>query len=134
MTQAPGAGAAWAEIRDRGQSTVEFVLILPLLLALLLAFLQMAVMLRDQLLLVGAAREGAREAAVQPSEARIEMAARRAAPGLDLSIRITRGRKRGDAATVQVAAHPAVVPLVGQVMARGALQAAATMRVERPGP
>lgn len=88
-------------------------------------------MLRDQLLVVSAAREGAREAAVSSDPSRIEGAARRAAPGLDLSIEIARGPKRGDPVRVAVTAKPTALPLVGEIVAGRRLTAAATMRVER---
>ena len=47
--------------RDGGQSSVELVLVLPLVVLLLMALLQAGVLLRDQLLVVQAAREGARD-------------------------------------------------------------------------
>lgn len=116
---------------DRGQSTVEFALVLPLILLLLLGLLQAGLMLRDQLVVAGAAREGAREAAVSADPERIEDAAHRAAPGFDMTVRITRGAKRGDLATVKVSAVPKKVPLVGGMLGGKKLEATAVMRVER---
>ena len=49
---------------DRGSAVVEFALVLPLLLAVVLASVEVVVLGRVQLELVQAAREGAREAAV----------------------------------------------------------------------
>ena len=51
--------------RQSGQATVEFALILPLLLALVVLILQVAMVARAQVLVVQAAREGARSAAVE---------------------------------------------------------------------
>ena len=116
---------------ERGQSTVEFALVLPLVLLMLLSLLQVGIMLRDQLLVSAAARESAREAAVTADPARIEAAGRRAAPGLSLSLDIDRGRSRGDSVTVKVSAKPLRVPLVGALVADRILRAEATMRVER---
>lgn len=116
---------------ERGQSTVEFALVLPLVLLMLLSLLQVGIMLRDQLLVSSAAREAAREAAVSTDPARIEAAGRRAAPGLALSLDINRGRNRGDPVTVQVSAKPLRIPLVGALVADRILRARATMRVER---
>ena len=118
---------------DQGQSTVEFALVLPFVLLLLLVLLQAGVMLRDQLVVVGAAREAAREAAVSPERARIEAAARRAAPGLDLSIKLARGPRRGDLASVDVSARPTTLPLVGGVVSGRRLSSKAVMRVEQAG-
>lgn len=119
--------------RDRGQSTVEFTLVLPLVLILLLGLFQAGLLLRDQLLVVAAAREAAREAAVSPDPERIEAAARRSAPTLDLVVDVARGSRRGDPVKVIISARPTSVPLVGKIVDRHRLEASATMRVERAG-
>lgn len=116
---------------EQAQSTVEFALVLPMIVFLLLGLLQAGLMLRDQLLVAGAAREAAREAAVSADGRRIEAAAHRAAPGLNLQLKVTRGRNRGDPARVEVSATPSRLPLVGAAVARHRLSATATMRVER---
>lgn len=120
-------------MRDRGQSTVEFALVLPLVLMLLLGLLQVGLVVRDQLLVSSAAREAAREAAVSKDMARIEAAAARAAPNLNLDVKVNRGRQRGDAVGVVVRASATPVPLVGRIVAGRRLTASATMRMERPG-
>jgi Flp pilus assembly protein TadG len=119
---------------DAGQSTVEFALVLPFVMLILLGLLQAGVMLRDQLVIVGAAREGAREAAVSADRRRIEAAAHRAAPGLNLAVQVTRGARRGETARVQVTARPTILPLVGGIVSGRKLSAEAVMRVERAGP
>lgn len=116
---------------DRGQSTVEFALVLPLVALLLLGLLQAGLFLRDQLVVAAAAREGAREAAVTPDRAQIERAARRAAGGLDISIDVDRGTDRGDPVRVAVAAKPTAVPLVGAIVSGQNIRSEAVMRVER---
>jgi Flp pilus assembly protein TadG len=129
--------APTARGRDaRGQASVELVLVLPLVLLVLLALLQAGLLLRDQLLVVQAAREGAREAAVSPRKERIEAAVRRAAPGLDegLEVQIRRGPRTGDLATVAVSASPTRVPTIGRLLEGHRLEASATMRIERSGP
>ncbi|HVE75779.1 MAG TPA: TadE/TadG family type IV pilus assembly protein [Actinomycetota bacterium] len=118
--------------RDQlGQSTVEFALILPIVLVLVLGLVQIGLFMRDQLLVASAAREGAREAAVTPDRDRIARVARRAAPGLDLDVDVDRGLRRGDPARVRVSASPTRVPLVGQIVGGRRLRGEATMRVER---
>ena len=104
--------SAASSVGADGQASVELVLVLPLVVLLFLALLQAGILLRDQLLVVQAAREGAREAAVSPERMRIEAAVRRAAPGLDrgLEVRVDRGPRVGDLATVAVSALPARVP------------------------
>jgi hypothetical protein len=49
---------------DRGQATVELALLLPLVAVLLLMILQIGLVVRDQVMVVHAAREAARSAAV----------------------------------------------------------------------
>lgn len=52
---------------DGGQATVEFALALPLLAVLLLAVVQVGLVVRDQVVLVHAAREAARAVAIRES-------------------------------------------------------------------
>jgi Flp pilus assembly protein TadG len=119
-------------IRDEsGQSAVEFVLILPLMLILILGLLQVGLMVRDQMMVLGAAREGVRQATVTPDRGLIEQAATRAAPGLKLAVQVMRGTARGEPARVTVTASPAELPLVGQMVGGFTLKGSATMRIER---
>ena len=119
--------------RQRGQSTVEFALVLPFIFVLLLGLLQAGLLLRDQLVVAGAAREGAREAAVSPEIQKIEAAVRRAAPDIDLSIKVDRGPRRGDVVRVSVIARPTALPLVGGMVSGRKLSSSAVMRVEQAG-
>jgi hypothetical protein len=48
-------------MRERGSAAVEFALLLPILLLLLLAFVQVGVIARDSLVLTQASRAGARD-------------------------------------------------------------------------
>ncbi len=118
-------------IREDGQSTVEFALVLPLVLILILGLLQVGVLARDQIMVQGAAREGVREAIVTPDQGAIAAAARDAAPGLKLDVRVTRGTERGDPAKVDISAPPAKLPIVGEIVGGLNLTASATMRMEK---
>lgn len=116
---------------EKGQSTVEFALVLPVVLILVLALLQVAVLARDQIMVLGAAREGVREAIVTPDQGAIAAAARGAAPGLNLEVQVSRGTERGDPARVNVSAPPAKLPIVGEIVGGMTLKASATMRMEK---
>ncbi|MGI8427139.1 MAG: TadE family type IV pilus minor pilin [Actinomycetota bacterium] len=116
---------------ERGQASVEFALVLPLVLLVLLGLLQVGVFMLEKLQVSGAAREGAREAAVTADEDRIEQAAKRAAPGMAISVEVDRGPKRGDPAVVAVSAEPTELPLMGEVVTNLPLKSSATMRVEK---
>ena len=119
---------------DAGQAAVELALVLPLVVALLLAAVQVGLIVRDQVLVVHAAREAAREAAVDPDPA----AARRAAvdgSGLRASrLRVTltgRGAP-GSRVRVEVRYRAATdVPLVGAALGELTLTSVVTMRVEQ---
>lgn len=119
------------ETGEKGQSTVEFALVLPIVLMLILGLLQVGVLARDQIMVLGAAREGVREAIVTPDHGAITAAARGAAPGLDLDVQISRGTERGEPAKVNVSAPPAKLPIVGEIVGGLTLKASATMRMEK---
>ena len=90
---------------ERGTATVEFALVLPLLLVMCLALVQVGLLARDRLLVEAVARAGAREAALQADEAAIREAALAAGPGLEadaVTIGVTRSGSVGDPVTVEV--------------------------------
>ena len=101
---------------QRGTATVEFALVLPLLLVMCLALVQVGLLARDRLLVEAAARAGAREAAVQADGSAIRSAALAAGPGLDpagVTIGVTRSGSAGDPVTVEIGyAEPIRVPFV----------------------
>jgi len=114
---------------------VEFALLLPIVLLVLLAVVQVGVLARDRLLLEQAARAGARVAAVDPSAATVEDAVRAAAPALDasrLAITIERDGSRGSSVTVRVGyTAPTAGLLAGWLVPASVdLAAQATMRQE----
>lgn len=108
--------------REAGSASVEFALVLPLVLLLALALLQTGLLMTDRLLLAGAARAGAREAAVGGSDDRVRGAAV-AAGGLDadrLSVEIVRTGTEGGEVSVTVRYRSRVaVPLVGWLFPDG---------------
>jgi hypothetical protein len=65
---------------DAGSATVELAAAIPLLVAVTLAMVGVLGLARDQVLAQGAAREGAREAAIGGDAARASAAARAALP------------------------------------------------------
>jgi hypothetical protein len=120
---------------ERGSAVVEFALVLPILLLLILAAAQVGVLARDRLLLAQASRAGAREAAITDSESAIVDAATLAAPGLDpgrLRLTVARTGPRGSPVTVSLAYEvPVVGVLSGWLLPSSVtLDAAATARQE----
>jgi Flp pilus assembly protein TadG len=119
---------------DGGQASVELALVLPLVVMLLLAVVQLGLLVRDQILVVHAAREAAREAAVDPAPD----APRRAAAASStlaesrMSVTTTGRGAAGSRVRVEVAYRaPTAVPLLGSALGDLTLRASATMRVER---
>ncbi|HEX3621986.1 MAG TPA: TadE/TadG family type IV pilus assembly protein [Acidimicrobiales bacterium] len=119
---------------DEGQASVELALVLPLVLLLLLGMVQLGLLVRDQILVVHAAREAAREAAVDPAPdaARQAAAASSTLDGSRLTVTTSGRGAAGSRVRVEVAYKaPTAVPLLGSALGDLTLRATATMRVER---
>ncbi len=121
--------------RHTGSATVEFALVLPLLLVLALATLQVALLVKDQLVVQGAARAGAREAAVSTDDGLVRQAVFDAAPGVDgsrVDVVVDRDGPPLGEVSVRVTYHDAVVvPAVGWLFPSAVdLSAAAVMQAE----
>ena len=111
---------------ESGSAVVEFALLLPVLLLLLLAVVQVGVLASDRLLLAQAARAGAREAAIQEDDDAVREAATSAGAGLDperLRLEVSRTGSRGSPVTVSLAYD---VPIAG-VLAGWLLPATVTI-------
>ncbi len=120
---------------ERGAAAVEFALVLPLLLVVVLAFVQVGLVITDRMLVEGAARAGARTAAVDPDPGAVADAVAAAAPGLDPGARtvdIQRAGTQGDPVTVVVGyTSPVRVPFLGWLIPGGVtMSASATDRQE----
>jgi hypothetical protein len=107
-------------VGERGTAAVEFALVLPLLLVLTLALVQVGLLARDRLLVEAAARAGARTAAVDPSIDAVMSAALDAGPGLDpaaTSVQVVRAGGRGSPVTVMVDVEDVIrVPFIGWLL------------------
>lgn len=108
---------------ERGSAAVEFALVLPLALVLVLGLVQVGVFARDRLLVESAARAGARTAAVTDDDAAVRASALAAAPALveaNLSVDVSRSGTRGDPVSVHVTyVDPVRVPFIGWLITDG---------------
>jgi Flp pilus assembly protein TadG len=95
--------SGWRE--ERASASVEFALVLPLVLIMGLALLQVGLLVKDQLVLEGTARAGARQGAVSRDDADVTRAVEAAAVSLDvdrIEVRIERGGGVGTPVAVDV--------------------------------
>ena len=114
----------------KGQSTVEFALVLPLFFGLIVLLFQVALVGRDEILVEHAARAAVREASVTADPARITAAARRTLPGA--VVRVARRGRVGEPVEVEVRyISETDLPLVGAMLPDVTLHGRAVMRVER---
>lgn len=118
---------------DKGQATVEFVLALPVLMLFLLAVVQVGLVVRDQISVIHAAREGARAASVDdnggPGGAAVAGVAR--AGGLDPARREVATSVHDGLVTVTVSYRaPTDVPIVGPLLPDRTVTASVTMALE----
>jgi Flp pilus assembly protein TadG len=133
--------------RERGQALIEFALVLPLFLLLLLGIVQMGTVFRDYVALTDATRVGARQAAVamsiQPESARVPaIVARTEKAAVNLNKAqmtvtvepvkidgVTPGWEQSGDVTVR-ATYPFKIDIIGLVVYNGTLQSRTTERVE----
>jgi Flp pilus assembly protein TadG len=116
--------------RERGQATVEFAFLLPLVVLAVLAIIQVGLVVRDQLGVVHAAREAARAASVDPDPSRAVRAAHRTLPGADVQV----GPRPAVGGEISVTVRYTSVtdlPVVGVLFPDPDLHATTVMRVER---
>ena len=125
---------------QRGQTLVEFAIIVPILLTLLMGIVQLGLVYNNWVTLTDAARAGARQAAVSRGLADPNATAvarvKASASDLDqskLSVTVTpptgAGWTQGADATVK-ASYPYSVNIMGVVVASGNLTASTTERIE----
>jgi len=119
-----------AAAAERGQATVEFAFLLPLVVLSVLAVIQVGLVVRDHLGVVHAARQAARAASVDPDPGRAVRAARRTLPGADVDV--SARPKVGE--EIRVTVHYTSVtdlPVVGVLFPDPDLHATSVIRVER---
>lgn len=124
--------------KQTGQALIEFVILLPILILIVMAILEFGMMLNSYLAINNAAREGARLGIIGSTDAQIQRAITSTSPSLtagDLTINITPSygtRKSGDTLTVTVMYNyhvidPIISSLINNIVI---LNAQTSMRVE----
>ena len=126
-----GRGARWrARPGPAGQATVELALVLPICLALLMLLVQVALLARDEIRVVHAARVAVREAALTSEQRRVVAVVARALPRA--RVRVLRRGGPGEDVEVEVAFTARTdLPLIGDLLPDPTLRSRAVQRVER---
>lgn len=119
----------------QAQATAEFAMVLPLLLLIFLLFAQAVLVMKAQIAVTAAAREGARKGVETSNRALIEGATVRAAAGLDpsrMSVEIASGpRRRGEWIEVEVEYDvPVALPAAQRFFPSIRVRGRAEMRIE----
>jgi TadE-like protein len=118
---------------EGGQATVELALALPILLLLVMLLVQVALVVRDQVRVVHAAREAARAAAVHEEVAPVVDAALTSARLSADRTDVERGPRGRPGTMIEVVVRyrsPTRVPIVGALIDDVTVVATAAMRVE----
>lgn len=127
---------------ERGASAVEFALVLPILMVLVLGLIQFGFIFFHYISITHASREGARWAALEQPDADVRLKVKNSAPGLaltDADIDIDPAGDRsshiGDPVKVTVRYKtPVIAPLIGDVIGVAGpditLSSSATQRIE----
>jgi len=122
---------------QKGQALVEFAIILPLLLLLVMGIFQFGMMINSYLTIQNITREGARAAVVGSMDSEIIHRMKQISPTLNhnqLSIDITPSqgiRRSGESLTVKVSyRYPMTVPIISNLFSEVTLNAKTSMRVE----
>lgn len=101
---------------ERASAAVEFALVLPLVLTMTLALLQVGLLAKDELVVGESARAGARQASVSTDDDSVRRSVENAAVGLGpdrLDVSLQREGGVGTPAEVTVVYHaPVTVPIV----------------------
>ena len=120
-------------LRQRGSATVEFVLVLPLFVLVLVACMEVVALARALVVVVAAARDGARVAATHPDPADAVEAVKASLGEVMAAaarVSVTRPHVVGRPATVEVDVRRHLsAPLLDSLAVT--LSGRATMRVER---
>lgn len=122
---------------QKGQSLVEFAIILPLILLIVMGIAQFGLLFNSYLTIQNATREGARTGVVGGTNSEIRQSILNTSPYLkedNLTIHINPkdNRRSGETLTVQIIySYPLTVPIINNILGKAIqLNAQTSMRIE----
>ncbi|MBS1847721.1 MAG: pilus assembly protein [Actinobacteria bacterium] len=125
------AGRRWRHRDERGQATVEFALVLPIVVMLALGVVQVARVTAFQVAVIDSARSAARAAAVDPTDSTARRTVAATGGGADAEVHLGVVDGAPGLVTVRVIRRIRLLPGVGASSV--ALHAESTMAVESSG-
>lgn len=116
--------------KDSGQATVELALLIPLLALFLMLILQVAIVVRQHVLVANAARAAARELSVNSNQSDAISLAHKSVP--NAQVLVSRPSESGKYLTVKVKdTVESPLPIVGVLFPQITVTGESTMRVEK---
>jgi Flp pilus assembly protein TadG len=106
----------WLRWEERGQSLVEFAMVVPIFLLLVFAIIDFGRLLMNQVTLTNATREGARIAAVGASSGEVTTRVQSAASGMNPSVNYTPATIAGENLTVNATATVNFITPMGAII------------------
>lgn len=115
---------------EDGQSTVEFAMIIPVVVLFLLIIMQVGIIVRQKILVTHSSREAARILSVENNSGRATGKVKEVISGAD--VKISRPSKQGEYLTVTVSdVVESNMPILGMLIPDVTVKSKTSMRVEK---
>jgi Flp pilus assembly protein TadG len=115
---------------EDGQSTVEFALVLPVIVLFMLMIVQVGIVVRQKILVTNSSREAARILSVENNSGRATDKVKEMIS--DADVKISRPSKQGEYLTVTVSdVVPSNLPIIGNILPDVTVKSKTSMRVEK---
>jgi len=115
---------------EEGQSTVEFAMVIPVIVVFILLIIQVGIVVRQKILVTNSSREAARILSVENNSGRASNKVKEIIK--DADVKISRPSKQGEYLTVVVSdVVESNLPILGMLVPDVTVKSKTTMRVEK---
>lgn len=115
---------------ENGQSTVEFAMVIPVIVVFILLIIQVGIVVRQKILVTNSSREAARILSVENNSGRASNKVKEIIK--DADVKISRPSKQGEYLTVIVSdVVESNLPILGMLVPDVTVKSKTTMRVEK---